>query len=170
MSAIITTNWIGIYREIWGEHVHHGLWERGDETALRSRPQSDPECGAERGEITAGKRVCDVGCGYGGTARVLETEFGAIVSAITLSSAQYCHAVAQRGDARTRNICLATGRATRCLLALSIASFPSRAPSTCRISPPSLIRPAGSEGGRVDGSLCLAGGRGFNQLAPASPS
>jgi tocopherol O-methyltransferase len=23
------------YREIWGEHVHHGLWERGDETPTK---------------------------------------------------------------------------------------------------------------------------------------
>jgi tocopherol O-methyltransferase len=88
------------YREIWGEHVHHGLWERGDETAYEAVLNLIRSV-ARRGEITAGKRVCDVGCGYGGTARVLETEFGAVVSAITLSSAQYCRAVAQRGDART---------------------------------------------------------------------
>lgn len=88
------------YREIWGEHVHHGLWERGDETACEAVLNLIRSV-ARRGEITAGKRVCDVGCGYGGTARVLENEFGAVVSAITLSSAQYRHAVAQRGNART---------------------------------------------------------------------
>jgi tocopherol O-methyltransferase len=85
------------YREIWGEHVHHGLWERGDETAHEAVLNLIRNV-ARRGEITAGKRVCDVGCGYGGTARVLETEFRAIVSAITVSSAQYRYAVAQRGD------------------------------------------------------------------------
>ena len=86
------------YREVWGEHVHHGLWERGDETpdeAVLNLIRSV----ARHGEITAGKRVCDVGCGYGGTARVLETELGATVSAITVSSAQYRYAVAKRGDA-----------------------------------------------------------------------
>ena len=88
------------YREIWGEHVHHGLWERGDETAHEAVLNLIRSV-ARHGEITAGKRVCDVGCGYGGTARVLETEFGATVSAITLSSAQYRYAVAQRGDARS---------------------------------------------------------------------
>ena len=88
------------YREIWGEHVHHGLWERGDETAHEAVLNLIRRV-ARHGEVTAGKRVCDVGCGYGGTARVLETEFGATVSAITLSSAQYRYAVAKRGDART---------------------------------------------------------------------
>ena len=88
------------YREIWGEHVHHGLWERGDETAHEA-VLNLIRIVARHAEITAGKRVCDVGCGYGGTARVLETEFGATVSGITLSSAQYRYAVAQRGDARS---------------------------------------------------------------------
>lgn len=86
------------YREIWGEHVHHGLWERGDETADEAVLNLIRSV-ARRGEITAGKRVCDVGCGYGGTARVLDSEFGAIVSAITLSAAQYRYAIARRNDA-----------------------------------------------------------------------
>jgi tocopherol O-methyltransferase len=85
------------YREIWGEHVHHGLWERGDETVHEAVLNLIRNV-ARHGEITAGKRVCDVGCGYGGSARVLETEFGATVSAITVSSAQHRYAVAQRGD------------------------------------------------------------------------
>jgi cyclopropane fatty-acyl-phospholipid synthase-like methyltransferase len=72
------------YREIWGEHVHHGLWERGDESAEEAVLHLIRHV-ARRGQINAGKRVCDVGCGYGGTARVLGSEFGAIVSAITLS-------------------------------------------------------------------------------------
>ena len=86
------------YREIWGEHVHHGLWERGDETVDEAVLNLIRRV-AQRGEITAGKRVCDVGCGYGGSARFLETEFGAIVSAITISRTRYRHAIAQRGEA-----------------------------------------------------------------------
>jgi tocopherol O-methyltransferase len=87
------------YREIWGEHVHHGFWERGDETAHEAVVNLVRHV-ARRGEITAGKRVCDVGCGYGGTARVLDSEFDAIVSAITLSAAQYHYAISRRGEAR----------------------------------------------------------------------
>jgi tocopherol O-methyltransferase len=86
------------YREIWGEHVHHGLWERGNET-VNEAVLNLIRSVARHGEITAGKCVCDVGCGYGGSARVLETEFGATVSGITVSSAQYRYAVARRGDA-----------------------------------------------------------------------
>ncbi|HEY5954631.1 MAG TPA: class I SAM-dependent methyltransferase [Terrimicrobiaceae bacterium] len=87
------------YREIWGEHVHHGLWERGDETTEEAVLNLIRSV-ARRGEIGAGQRVCDVGCGYGGTARVLASEFGAIVSAITLSAAQYRYAIAQGGGGR----------------------------------------------------------------------
>ena len=88
------------YREIWGEHVHHGLWERGDESVDDAVLNLIRDV-ARRGRIVAGKRVCDVGCGYGGTVRVLEAEFGANVSAITISSAQYRYAIAQRGVARS---------------------------------------------------------------------
>lgn len=85
------------YREIWGEHVHHGFWERGDETADEAVLNLVKRV-ARRGHITTGSRVCDVGCGYGGTARALDSQFGAIVSAITLSPAQYHHAISLRGE------------------------------------------------------------------------
>ncbi|HET7238820.1 MAG TPA: class I SAM-dependent methyltransferase [Terrimicrobiaceae bacterium] len=88
------------YREIWGEHVHHGLWERGDETPGEAVLHLIKHV-ARRGEINAGKRVCDVGCGYGGTARVLASEFGAVVSAITISAAQYRYAISQSGEDRS---------------------------------------------------------------------
>ena len=88
------------YREIWGEHVHHGLWESGDETSEEAVLNLVKSV-ARRGQITTGMRVCDVGCGYGGTARLLNSEFGAIVSAITLSPAQFRHAVSLRGDAHS---------------------------------------------------------------------
>jgi tocopherol O-methyltransferase len=84
------------YREIWGEHVHHGLWERGDETpeeAVLSLVASV----VKRGRIGAGARVCDIGCGYGATARMLALECGATVSAITISPAQYRHALSEGG-------------------------------------------------------------------------
>jgi tocopherol O-methyltransferase len=87
------------YREIWGEHVHHGLWERGDE-----RPEEAVlnlvKLVAKRGHIGAEARVCDVGCGYGAAARMLALEFGATVSAITIWPAQYRHAVSESGGAR----------------------------------------------------------------------
>jgi tocopherol O-methyltransferase len=86
------------YREIWGEHVHHGLWERGDETPEEA-VLNLVALVVKRGRVGAGARVCDVGCGYGATARMLAFDFGATVSAITISPAQYRHALSDRGGA-----------------------------------------------------------------------
>lgn len=76
------------YREIWGEHVHHGLWLTGRETPGQAVHQL-VELVAARADIRCGTRVCDVGCGYGATARVLAHEHGAEVTALTISPAQY---------------------------------------------------------------------------------
>ncbi len=83
------------YREIWGEHVHHGLWETGREspeeaTLLLSKRM------AELAEIRGGERVCDIGCGYGGTSRFLANNYGARVLGLTLSQKQFSYAKAQK--------------------------------------------------------------------------
>ena len=74
------------YREIWGDHVHHGLWVRGTETREQAVLQLAERVADEVGAI-AGKRICDVGCGYGATARLL-ADRGAQVTGITISPAQ----------------------------------------------------------------------------------
>ncbi|MFW5904707.1 MAG: class I SAM-dependent methyltransferase, partial [bacterium] len=85
-----------MYREVWGENLHHGLW---------LEPNESPEAAAEnlvarvaewagleaRGN---GTRVCDVGCGYGAPARFLAHRFGAYVTGLTLSSVQHARATA----------------------------------------------------------------------------
>lgn len=75
------------YRELWGEHVHHGLWHTGSESPARA-VEALVHRVAATAEIAAGDSVCDVGCGYGGTARLLAREYGAQVTGITLSHAQ----------------------------------------------------------------------------------
>lgn len=83
-----------IYLEAWGEHLHHGLFQDGIE---------DPQEAAGRlvslvarlGRIGPGDRVCDIGCGYGATARELALTHGARVTGITLSSSQADHATAR---------------------------------------------------------------------------
>jgi tocopherol O-methyltransferase len=81
------------YREIWGEHVHHGLW-----TSPRSTPEEATrsliDLVAGQARIRAGDPVCDVGSGYGGTARVLARERAARVTALTISKAQHDYALA----------------------------------------------------------------------------
>ena len=71
----------GVYRAVWGEHVHHGLWPGGDPAALARLV-------ADRAAIGPGAQVVDVGCGYGATARLLARERGAQVVGFTLSGAQ----------------------------------------------------------------------------------
>jgi cyclopropane fatty-acyl-phospholipid synthase-like methyltransferase len=91
-----------LYRAIWGEHVHHGLWRTGRETkdeAVRALVT----LAVERGKIGSGSRVVDVGCGYGATARVLAREIGAEVVGFTVSSAQREIALSRaRPDDRVR--------------------------------------------------------------------
>jgi tocopherol O-methyltransferase len=89
------------YRDVWGEHVHHGLWLRGDESRDEAVRQL-VEWVARVGQIGPGIRVCDIGCGYGATARMLVSEFGAKVTGITVSPAQQAFAREQdcSGDYR----------------------------------------------------------------------
>ena len=87
------------YREVWGEHVHHGLW---DSKARKATPEQAARrliaVVAEQARVRPGDAVCDIGCGYGGTARVLAREHRAEVTALTISPAQHAHAIARDGD------------------------------------------------------------------------
>jgi len=75
------------YREIWGEHVHHGLWKTGAETPEQAVEALIAHL-AERLALKPGEHICDVGCGYGATAEWLGRHHGVRVTGITLSSAQ----------------------------------------------------------------------------------
>ena len=87
------------YRELWGEHVHHGLWRTGrEDVALATAALT--RLVADHAAIGEGARVCDVGCGYGGTARLLTRERGADVTGFTLSAAQAAWAAGQGGGPR----------------------------------------------------------------------
>ncbi len=80
------------YRDVWGEHVHHGLWltgREGREQAVRQLA----ELVAREADLKAGGRVCDIGCGYGATARLLAQDAGAAVTAMTISPAQHAFAM-----------------------------------------------------------------------------
>ena len=53
------------YRFLWGPHIHHGLWN-GEESASIAQCQLTDNL-ADMGEIRAGDKVVDVGCGMGGS-------------------------------------------------------------------------------------------------------
>ncbi len=79
------------YRDIWGEHIHHGLWLDGREPPSKASEQLSRRALA-RLELANGARLADVGCGYGATARLAAEAYGAHVVGFTISAAQkgYC--------------------------------------------------------------------------------
>lgn len=78
------------YREVWGEHVHHGLWLSGRESPTEAARQL-VDLVAREAKIDPGDAVCDVGSGYGAPARVFAQEYGASVTALTISKAQHAY-------------------------------------------------------------------------------
>ena len=82
------------YRDVWGEHLHHGLWLRGDEPRETAVAQLVAQVAAAA-RLQPRDRVCDIGCGYGATARMLAARWQASVTGITISPAQYRFACAQ---------------------------------------------------------------------------
>lgn len=80
-----------VYRELWGEHLHHGLFQsRGDD--VDEATARLVTLVAELGSVREGQVVCDVGCGYGAAARELAATYGARVTGITVSGAQLRYA------------------------------------------------------------------------------
>jgi len=83
------------YREIWGEHVHHGYWRTGRESPAQAAVAL-VELVADRLDLVPGQTVCDIGCGYGATAALLAETRGALVTGITLSAVQHRQAARRR--------------------------------------------------------------------------
>lgn len=81
-----------VYREVWGEHVHHGLWRTGDESPTEAVEQLVEFVAAEA-HIKRGDAVCDIGSGYGASARYIASKCGAHVTALTIVPAQYEYAL-----------------------------------------------------------------------------
>jgi tocopherol O-methyltransferase len=75
------------YRDIWGEHVHHGYWATGRETPAEAA-LSLIDLLAARLQLKSGQRVCDIGCGYGATARYLAEQYSLDVTGVTISTEQ----------------------------------------------------------------------------------
>jgi tocopherol O-methyltransferase len=77
----------GFYREIWGEHVHHGYWATGRETPAQAA-DALVWLLAERLHLSPRQKICDIGCGYGATAQMLAERHGVAVTGVTISAAQ----------------------------------------------------------------------------------
>ncbi|BCW74777.1 class I SAM-dependent methyltransferase [Arthrobacter sp. NicSoilB11] len=82
-----------IYRRVWGEHVHHGLWVTGHETPGEA-VEALVETVGDRLGLMPGQACLDIGCGYGSTARWLAVTRGVRVTGFTLSAEQARYAAA----------------------------------------------------------------------------
>lgn len=76
-----------VYREIWGEHVHHGLWRSGRESVAEAT-NALSDFVAERLAAKPGEHLADIGCGYGATAARFAERLGVTVTGFTLSEEQ----------------------------------------------------------------------------------
>lgn len=75
------------YQSLWGEHIHHGYWIRGDESKEVAQIQMIEHL-AQLADMKTGSRVLDIGCGFGGTSVYLAKKYGARATGITISPVQ----------------------------------------------------------------------------------
>lgn len=98
-SAEITANDVAhhydelddFYRELWGTHLHHGLWISGKESKEEAVENLSRKVLSYLGNLKD-MQLVDVGCGYGGTTRLATTMGASFVSGITLSPKQFLYA------------------------------------------------------------------------------
>jgi tocopherol O-methyltransferase len=75
------------YHSLWGEHIHHGYWIRGDETKEQAQIQLIEHL-AQAAGIAPGNRILDVGCGFGASSIYLASRYNAEATGITISPVQ----------------------------------------------------------------------------------
>jgi tocopherol O-methyltransferase len=75
------------YQSLWGEHIHHGYWIRGDESKETAQLQLIDHLARLAG-VRAGAEVLDIGCGFGGTSIYLARNYGVTATGVTISPVQ----------------------------------------------------------------------------------
>jgi tocopherol O-methyltransferase len=75
------------YRELWGEHLHHGYWVSGEETKEQAQTQLVEHL-AHLAAFVPGCKILDVGCGFGASSIYLAKKYGAEATGITISPVQ----------------------------------------------------------------------------------
>jgi tocopherol O-methyltransferase len=75
------------YRSLWGEHLHHGYWIRGDEPKEKAQFQLIEHL-AQLARVKSGSHILDIGCGFGGSTLFLARNYHAVVIGINNSPVQ----------------------------------------------------------------------------------
>ncbi|HEV3483144.1 MAG TPA: class I SAM-dependent methyltransferase [Candidatus Acidoferrales bacterium] len=75
------------YRALWGEHLHHGYWIRGDESKEKAQLQLVEHL-AQLANVGPGSDVLDIGCGFGASSLYLAKHYRATATGITISPVQ----------------------------------------------------------------------------------
>lgn len=75
------------YRQLWGEHIHHGYWTTGQESKEEAQVALTSHL-ADAAEVKHGAVILDVGCGFGGSSLYLASRYAATVTGITISGVQ----------------------------------------------------------------------------------
>ena len=75
------------YRELWGEHLHHGYWVSGEESKEQAQVQLVEHL-AHLAALVPGRKILDVGCGFGASSIYLAKKYGAKATGITISPVQ----------------------------------------------------------------------------------
>lgn len=89
----------GLWEDMWGEHMHHGYYEKG-ETVSNQQAQINMISNAlDWAGITQVTNMVDVGCGIGGSSRYIAKRFGSSGKGITLSPVQAARANALTAEA-----------------------------------------------------------------------
>lgn len=75
------------FRELWGEHLHDGLYETGSESKEEAQDKLVAYL-AREGGIARGSRGLDIGCGMGATSVWLAKNLDCRMTGVTLSPVQ----------------------------------------------------------------------------------
>src|ERR1700730_10419250 len=75
------------YHSLWGEHLHHGYWIRGNESKEVAQLQLTEHL-AEVANVQTGSAVLDIGCGFGASNLYLAQKDQACATCITISPVQ----------------------------------------------------------------------------------
>ncbi len=75
------------FHDLWGEHLHHGYWIRGDESKERAQIQLIEHL-AQIANLRSGQAILDVGCGTGASSVYLAKHYKVEATGITISPVQ----------------------------------------------------------------------------------